>query len=187
MTHPPYQMPEALPVAKPKRPGWVVPVVAVLVVLVAGLGAAAAWLLARPQPAIVPVSAPAPVPATSGVSFGDASKNLTGTFTLYDDGQRWKDNAPCTGKGGFADIQTGAQVKVSDPTGKLLALGELKGPSYAHNFGGRVGCLWVISIDDVPTGRGFYGIEISHRGVIQYPESEVFAALGVDLTLGENS
>lgn len=68
---------------------------------------------------------------------------------------------------GYDDISSGAPVAVKDPSGKTVALGELgKGKDV-----GDAGCGFFFSVKDVPAGLGIYGIEVTHRGVVQYKEA----------------
>jgi hypothetical protein len=43
-------------------------------------------------------------------------------------------------------------------------------------------CVIPFTVGNVPTGLGFYGIEISHRGRLQHSETDL--RHGLDLTLG---
>jgi hypothetical protein len=67
---------------------------------------------------------------------------------------------------GYDDITKGAGVAVKDPAGKTVALGEL---SEGHNV--DAGCAFLFTIKDVPSGLGIYGVEVTHRGVVQYKEA----------------
>lgn len=87
--------------------------------------------------------------------------------------------ASCIGQGGYSDIHNGTQVVVTDADGRTLALGRLTG---AEVGGGLDVCAYTIRIGDVPGGHDFYGIEVSHRGRVQYSRSDVEKPL--HLTLG---
>lgn len=78
----------------------------------------------------------------------------------------------CTGLG-YSDIQTGTQVVITDEHQTVLGAGEL-------SVNGM--CRWAFTVFNVPAGKTFYGVTISHRGTIQYTEAELRA--GVHLSLG---
>lgn len=67
---------------------------------------------------------------------------------------------------GYDDIASGAPVAVKDASGKTVALGEL-----GQGKDVDAGCGFSFSVKDVPAGLGIYGIEVTHRGVIQYKEA----------------
>jgi hypothetical protein len=77
----------------------------------------------------------------------------------------------CTG-GGFSDIQDGTQVVVTDEKQTVLAAAPLvsDGP-----------CKWTFLVRNVPASAKFYGLTISHRGTVQYTETQLRA--GPHLTL----
>ena len=82
----------------------------------------------------------------------------------------------CTGAGGFSDIGEGAQVVVSDDTGHTLTIVHLGAGS-----GTIITCSFPFTAT-VPAGKGFYGISVSHRGVVKFSEAEVPSAA---LSLGD--
>jgi hypothetical protein len=84
----------------------------------------------------------------------------------------------CTGGGGFDDIRQGAQVVVTDAAGKTIALAQLDAGSWKRD----VGCIFLFTVPDVPGGEKFYGIEVSHRGRVQYSARQLAAPL--ELSLG---
>ena len=92
----------------------------------------------------------------------------------------------CSGDGGYDDITAGAQVKVSDDAGKVVGLGSLASgvarKSSNWGNGGTDQCVFEFAVPDVPLGSGtIYGVEVSHRGVIQFTRDQ---ADQVALTLG---
>lgn len=102
---------------------------------------------------------------------------VSGTLTLVGGGLGNPGDI-CTGHDGYSDILGGTGVTVSDATGATIALGRLDS--------GRIGggnCNFTFEVADVPTGKRFYGIEISHRGVVKYPEQDLFSHT-VELHLG---
>lgn len=68
-------------------------------------------------------------------------------------------------KPGFEDVHPGAQVVVSDSTEKTVAIGDLEG--------GGEACQYRFTVTNVPAGLGFYGVEVSHRGRLQYSEDQI--------------
>lgn len=126
------------------------------IVVLAG-GAAAVWYVSGERTPVKAVQAAA-VPQVFA---------LSGVMVLrkgYDGS-----NDACFGTGGFSDIAAGAQVTVTDQAGATIALGKLT----TGRARGEGGCSFGFYILDVPLGKGFYGVEVSHRGVIRFAESEV--------------
>ncbi|SHT79424.1 lipoprotein LpqJ [Mycobacteroides abscessus subsp. abscessus] len=103
---------------------------------------------------------------------------LSGTLTLSTTSATTGDG--CHGTGGYHDITPGASISVSDESGTLLAKGTL---SSGHGESGS--CYMPFSIDDVPGGKKFYKVEVTHRGEVNYTEAE--AKKGISLQLGESS
>jgi len=89
-----------------------------------------------------------------------------------------KQGTGCYGTGGYGDIREGAAVTVTDAAGTTIALGSVTGSQYTPR-----GCLLTFAVAGVPSGEGFYGVEISHRGVVQFDEAAL--RVGVELTLGD--
>lgn len=102
---------------------------------------------------------------------------LTGTFELTDavvgDGA-----GGCTGSEGYSDIFEGTAVTVYDATGTVVATGGLGESTRAGST-----CRFDVAVSDVPTGRRFYRVEVSHRGTVQLTEAEARGA-GFGATLG---
>ena len=71
---------------------------------------------------------------------------------------------------GYEDITKGADVTVKDPSGKVIGLGEL---GAGKDLGSGIGCAYFFSVKDVPSGLGIYGIEVTHRGLLQYKEASL--------------
>jgi hypothetical protein len=84
----------------------------------------------------------------------------------------------CAGGGGFDDIREGTQVVVTDAAGKTIALGQLT----AGGRKGGVGCMFLFVVENVPAGLDFYGIEVSHRGRVQYTAAQLAAP--IELSIG---
>ncbi len=100
--------------------------------------------------------------------------DVQGTFELSDiDTAR----AGCIGQGGYSDITGHDQVVVTDAAGKTVAIGRVvKGTTDGET------CEYTFLVPDVPSGLGFYGVEVGRRGRVQYNEEQI--RQGVKLTLG---
>jgi hypothetical protein len=146
-----------------------------LVGAVIGAGAVgAAWVItsgsghtAKETPTATPASVTPRAPATFA---------LTGTFELTD--EVVGDGAGgCKGGDGYSDILEGAAVTVYDAAGAVVATGYL---GESTREGGT--CRFDVSVSDVPVGRRFYKVEVSHRGTVQLTEAEARAgAFGATL------
>lgn len=83
---------------------------------------------------------------------------------------------PCHTTSGYTDIAEGAQVIVLDDAGATLQITSLTAGKYD-----ALGQCSFSFATTVPTGKTFYGIEVTHRGVVK----EAAADMGdVALTLG---
>lgn len=103
--------------------------------------------------------------------------SISGTLTLHDDDSDWiTGELGCRGEGGFSDIGEGASITIRDGTGKVIAVGNL---GRSVEDGGA--CVFRFQVDNVPE-MDFYGIEISHRGVVNYSRDQVRGT--VQITLG---
>jgi hypothetical protein len=104
---------------------------------------------------------------------------VAGTITLSA-GHFVRTEIDCSGSGGYGDLVQGAQVTITDPAGKVIAIGKL-GYGKTTMAGDRpVSCTFPFHTY-AAAGHGIYGVEVTHRGVVQVPE----ANLGkVALTIG---
>lgn len=75
----------------------------------------------------------------------------------------------CVGKGGFQDMQAGTSVNITDAGNATIGLGALNGGEYDTTKG----CVFSWKISDVPAGKKYYGVEVGHRGVVKFTESEM--------------
>ena len=112
-------------------------------------------------------------PGGAGDSF-----TLSGTFSLTDGATEYASQGACEGTGGYDDIREGTQVTVYSSAGEVLGTGALGDSTYQFPA-----CEFEISVAGVPTGHGFYQVEVSHRGKIAVPDDEARAG-EVALTLG---
>ena len=102
---------------------------------------------------------------------------VVGDLTLYDyDIETY--GGECYGVDGYDDLEGGAQVVVRDAEGKSVGLGSLD-PGVKVRRGE---CRFDFEVTDVPPGLGIYSVEVSHRGEIQFKESE---AEQISLSLGD--
>ncbi|WP_320067855.1 hypothetical protein [Micromonospora sp. RTGN7] len=123
-------------------------------------------------------------PAASATT-APANRGVAGALTLDDPaGFTWSSDTGCVGTGGYADIREGAQVVITDAAGATIGLGKLDQGKLDGTLPGRTAdiCKFTFHLASVPSGKGFYGVEVAHRGTVQYPEDKVFGALA--LTLG---
>jgi hypothetical protein len=155
----------------PRRPRWVVPLLAaVALVLVAGT-AVTTWALTRDTRALPPAA-----PAAIAI---DGTLELDGVV-----GPGWKVGVECWGNRGYDDIREGAQVTVTDRDGAVLALGRLLAGVVTDDprLEGAKTCVFGFTVLAVPAGKGIYGVEVAHRGIVRFEEAKLAAAIG--LTLG---
>jgi hypothetical protein len=143
------------PIAPPRR-RWVVPAVVAGAVLILAAG------------------------ATGVLLYLDRGLTVQGTVRLHSDYLAVLDGyGGCGGQDGYADVTGGAPVAVLDPAGVVLQVGRL---SVGH-WSAQDECLFTFAVD-VPAGKGNYGLEIGHRNVIRYSETELAQVL--ELTIGGN-
>ncbi|MER7131358.1 hypothetical protein [Streptosporangium saharense] len=134
----------------------------VLIVLIAGCSS---------TPAAAP--SPTPVPLTVGGTMSVPGSSLIGGLD--------SNPKPCVTTGGYSDIREGAQVVITDEASKTIALGSLEAGKPDSQNPAR--CVFPFSVQNVPAGRPFYGIEVSHRGRLQYTAEQI--AMSLQLTLGD--
>lgn len=128
------------------------------------------------------------VAAKSPASSSPTTAVVSGTLTLRNPQQslEWALSSgtgigTCQGELGYADVAPGAQVVLSDQDGKTLALTSLSNGKVGTGPG-TPSCVFTFVFAAAPLGHPFYGIAISHRGVIQYDEATLKA--GPQLNLG---
>ena len=77
----------------------------------------------------------------------------------------------CAGKRGYDDIRAGAQVKVTDAAGSVVALGELGAGETVDTWPELKGtdiCRFEARVAGVPKSGGILGVEVSSRGVVNF-------------------
>lgn len=112
--------------------------------------------------------------------------NISGTIAVRGGvSQNGLDGEACATTGaGYKDIQAGVQVVITDAASKTVALATL-GPGTMRRPGGpddfERHCVFSFAAP-APAGHDFYGVEVSHRGRVQFTAAQVKAPL--ELTLG---
>lgn len=79
-------------------------------------------------------------------------------------------------------MDEGAQVRITDADGTVIALGSLDAGIARQPFEGVIGtsrCEFTFAVSDVPDDGG---IEVTHRGVVQFTRDQ---ASSIALTLGD--
>ncbi|MFF0575501.1 hypothetical protein [Streptosporangium saharense] len=117
----------------------------------------------------IAVPRPAPAPLTVGGTMSVPGSSLIG------------DPRSCVTTGGYSDIREGTQVVITDEASKTIALGSLEAGKPDSQSSAL--CVFPFSVQNVPGGRPFYGIEISHRGRLQYTAAQI--TMSLQLTLGD--
>jgi hypothetical protein len=158
--------------APARRPARLVIATAVAALAVGGLGG---YFLPHPD------SSPAPTPTSTGgaSSAKPATVSLVGTLTVTGGSDVLTSHpadGTCEGTGGYSDIAAGAQVVISDDSGTTLAITHLE-----TGVGNQFSCAFAFRTD-VPSGRGYYGVQVSHRGIVKEREQDLGL---VAITLGD--
>lgn len=162
-------MPEPPKRRMPRHLVWLACAVAAAAVLAGG----GVYLLVRPSSE----------PATASTAAGAQTFSATGTMQLIDVYGRWPAGQSCRGQGGYKDIAGGTTVSVTDAAGKTVALGTLSAGTVVETPAGFNVCEFNLVVTGIPAGGGFYGVEVSHRGRVQYDEKTLSGQL-LHLTLG---
>ncbi|MFF7674038.1 hypothetical protein [Actinacidiphila glaucinigra] len=117
--------------------------------------------------------------ATAGETPAQGPFSTDGTLTLTESGAGLTTGEPCSGTGGYSDIDFGTQVNVTDADGTLVATGSL-------DLGEKTdeGCAFTFTVDDIAPGSKFYTVEVSHRGGLTQTEAALRAG-GLAFTLGD--
>lgn len=101
---------------------------------------------------------------------------VTGTVTL-DDNFYWglvAGDKGCFGRDGYDDLVGGASVVVTDASGTTVGVGQLRTGLAVVGSDNRASvCNMGFSVYNVPTGKGFYAIEVSRRGKVTFHEAEL--------------
>ncbi len=85
----------------------------------------------------------------------------------------------------YPDISDGTQVVVLDPSGKVIATGQLSFDSKATKIFSKLGAFGAETVYDftvtVPSGESRYGIVVSHRGTIWFTPKQMQKGPGLSL------
>lgn len=159
------------PAAAPKKSRTALYATLAVVAAVLLVGAAVVVTLLATRPGSTPTRAvAAAAPTTAGTFTVEGYVELThGQFT-------WQgtDNPVCSGMNGFDDMTAGAQMTISDATGKALVVGQLDAGRAFDITGDIAGsCRLTFSIPKVPSGVGPYGIKVTHRDAGHYAEADL--------------
>ena len=114
------------------------------------------------------------------VALSPRSFTTEGTYDIQnDDSVVTNSDGTCSGGPGYDDIVDGTQVTVFDAQKNIVAVGNLNPGSLTDS----TTCEYSFTIDDVPGGLKFYGVEVgkSSRGVLQYTEKEMRADIGLKI------
>lgn len=111
-------------------------------------------------------------------------QTITGSMTLIDSDFFGRSvGASCSGTGGYSDIKAGANVKLSDGKGNIIATSQLNAGTIERSQR----CLFTFSLDDVPD-EDFYviGVGGGRRGELTYSKSEMQDMdWTIDLVIGD--
>lgn len=74
-------------------------------------------------------------------------------------------------------------MTITDAAGVVLGLGELGPDRYIADPMGEPfrRCGFYFQVGGIPSGRGPYGVEVSHRGVVRFPESALERSITLEL------
>ena len=139
-------------------------IAAALVLAVAGCGQDS-------EPAADPSPTPAPI-------------TVRGQLTLELPNFVWNPGV-CAGREAFDDLTEGASVVVTDNATVTVGMGKLGPgePALNPDDPGRAkSCTFPFTVNDVPAGKGFYGIEVAGHGRVQFTESQLASPVEVELT-----
>lgn len=172
----PRELSESEPASEPPPPIYRRTWLVIALVLAVGVGLmGAALVVSRGGDDQEPTAKP-----TTGTIRGELALDSSGSQGRDGIGE----GKYCTGSGGYDDIGEGAQVVITDERGETIALGALDAggmrvPDMAYPQLHK--CVFPFTVTDVPKGRKFYGVEVSRRGVVRYPEGKVFSYLTLEL------
>jgi hypothetical protein len=135
------------------------------------------------RPAAKPTPTPKPFSATGTISV---PMDIGASLPLQD-GKPAIGN-PCIPKGGYSDVDEGAQVIVANGSGETVAVGELDGGGVQNGPAGNAFyqsvCEYPFTVSGIPSGSKFYSVHIgnANRGEQTYTRSQLED--GIALTLG---
>lgn len=130
-----------------RRPRWFIPVLTIGAAVAAGVTLAVVLMLG-------------------------GGRTINGTLHLVDPDAAWTYGQPCTGEGGFADVQAGAVVTVSNKAGTVVATGRLDAGSYRGDINRGFSCDFAFTVSGVPDSD-LYTIQVGRRGGLAFTADEV--------------
>jgi hypothetical protein len=87
------------------------------------------------------------------------------------------ENPVCEGRDGFDDVRAGAQVVITDAAGATVAVGHLRDGLASYAVAGdqvlATACKFLVAIEGVLAGKGFYGVAVTDRGSMAYDEAHL--------------
>jgi hypothetical protein len=95
---------------------------------------------------------------------------ITGTMALFDVDEFLHDTKgdACSGSGGYSDVDFGADVRVRNQNGDLIASSHLE----QGHANGLATCVFKFTVKNV-RDAGFYSIEVSRRGELSYSKDDM--------------
>jgi hypothetical protein len=140
-------------------------------------GLAVAFILSILTPTAAP-SAPhvPPIPQPAGMTPSLNPRppyTIRGLLTLVTPNLSLAGSA-CAGQGGYADIQEGKVVTVTDTTGRVIGIGRLAPghPAAPSDVAQNGGCDFAFEVAGVPE-MDLYSIALEGRGTLQYSLTEL--------------
>lgn len=142
---------------------WLAAAVIAGVVIGAGVGVWVAVRQDKAEPAAAVTSSPAP-----RLAF------VSGAFRVPA-GPKWTKGAACSRGSKYDDVHVGAQVTITDASGKVVAVADLTAGQVVDSAtlpGMTTDCLLGFSAS-VPSGAGPYGFTLNRHGVVHFTESQL--------------
>lgn len=111
---------------------------------------------------------PANQPAAPATTRAPLPHLIRGAFV-------WDIGEGCWGFGQLADITAGAKVTVTDGAGAVIAMGALDAGTVTMQANDKRAelCTWTFKIPDVPSGRGFYAVQVGSLPAEKFPEADL--------------
>ncbi|MFI5713380.1 hypothetical protein [Kribbella sp. NPDC051620] len=127
----------------------------------------------------------------SSTPSAPATITVSGTITVSADSMSSEQamGGACVTDDGYSDISSGAQVRVEDSAGKVIALAALQAGHVSEVFGPGTAvegmaylCVFGFTVNDVPAEEKIYSVEVTHRGKISFTREKLNEPIA--LTLG---
>jgi len=119
----------------------------------------------------------------------DTTFTVTGTITVVDSDSNGLTFGPgsgqCVGRAGYNDLTDTTQVVITDAAGTIVATGRVDGYGTDASQGSRgqsvTRCVFAFTVDGVPAGGDFYGVEVARRGKLTYPVGDLRKPLPLEI------